>query len=62
MVVNFAFSLTAFANVYYYRLDDGYFRMYYTGEGSNGETAIGVAKSLDMKNWEREQATLSFSF
>lgn len=36
--------------------------MYYTGEGSTGETAIGVAKSLDMKTWEREQAALSFSF
>ncbi|KAL3797379.1 hypothetical protein HJC23_010505 [Cyclotella cryptica] len=43
------------------RLDDGYFRMYYTGEGSDGETAIGVAKSVDMHNWEREQAGLVFS-
>jgi hypothetical protein len=35
--------------------------MYYTGEGSDGSTAIGVAKSLDMRNWEREQATLLIS-
>ncbi|KAL3763152.1 hypothetical protein ACHAW5_004655 [Stephanodiscus triporus] len=37
------------------RLDDGYFRMYYTGEGSDGRTAIGVARSVDMKVWERER-------
>merc|ERR1719296_196253 len=44
------------------RLDDGFFRMYYTGEGPDGETAIGVAKSVDLLNWEREQATVSFAF
>jgi hypothetical protein len=31
------------------RLDDGYFRMYYTGEGADGRTAIGVARSADMR-------------
>ena len=36
--------------------------MYYTGECANGETAIGVAKSLDLVNWEREQAGVSFAF
>lgn len=44
------------------RLDDGYFRMYYTGESLNGDTAIGVMKSLDGKSWEREQAEVSFAF
>lgn len=44
------------------RLDDGYFRMYYTGEGSNGDTAIGVMKSSDLKTWEREQAEVTFAF
>eukprot|EP00584_Thalassiosira_punctigera_P005064 CAMPEP_0172533558 /NCGR_PEP_ID=MMETSP1067-20121228/6216_1 /TAXON_ID=265564 ORGANISM="Thalassiosira punctigera, Strain Tpunct2005C2" /NCGR_SAMPLE_ID=MMETSP1067 /ASSEMBLY_ACC=CAM_ASM_000444 /LENGTH=445 /DNA_ID=CAMNT_0013318211 /DNA_START=149 /DNA_END=1483 /DNA_ORIENTATION=- len=33
------------------RLDDGFFRMYYTGEGSDGNTAIGVAKSVDLSSW-----------
>lgn len=37
------------------RLDDGFFRMYYTGENTDGQTAIGVAKSADLLNWEREQ-------
>ncbi|KAL9179446.1 hypothetical protein ACHAXT_008736 [Thalassiosira profunda] len=44
------------------RLDDGFFRMYYTGEGSDGQTAIGVAKSVDLKSWDREQAEVSFAF
>merc|ERR1712194_667994 len=43
------------------RLDDGFFRMYYTGENSDGQTAIGVAKSVDLLNWEREQAEIKFS-
>lgn len=43
------------------RLNDGFFRMYYTGEGSDGQTAIGVAKSVDLLNWEREQAGVQFS-
>ena len=36
------------------QLDDGYFHMYYTGKGSDGRTAIGVARSKDMMVWERE--------
>lgn len=44
------------------RLDDGFFRMYYTGEGPDGETAIGVAKSVDLLNWQREQAEVKFAF
>lgn len=44
------------------RLDDGFFRMYYTGESESGETAIGVAKTLDLSSWVREQAELSFAF
>ena len=37
------------------RLDDGTFRMYYTGENDTGQTAIGVARSMDMKIWNRER-------
>lgn len=45
------------------RLDDGSMRMYYTGESMDGSTAIGVAKSVDLLNWEREQAGVStFAF
>jgi len=35
--------------------------MYYTGEGQNGDTAIGVAKSVgDLLHWNREQAGMAF--
>lgn len=44
------------------RLDDGYYRMYYTGEGADGQTAIGVSKSVDLSSWAREQAEVSFAF
>ncbi|KAL7532882.1 hypothetical protein ACHAXR_004912 [Thalassiosira sp. AJA248-18] len=44
------------------RLDDGFFRMYYTGEGADGQTAIGVAKSVDLSSWAREQAEVAFAF
>lgn len=44
------------------RLDDGFFRMYYTGEGSDGVTAIGVSKSVDLLSWQREQAEVTFAF
>ena len=37
------------------RLDDGTYRMYYTGEGMDGSTAIGVARSMDLKTWNRER-------
>jgi hypothetical protein len=44
------------------RLDDGTSRMYYTGQGADGSTAIGVAKlSGPGAGWVREQATISFS-
>ena len=44
------------------RLDDGTTRMYYTGQGADGNTAIGVAKcGEDLTKWTREQATFSFS-
>ena len=43
------------------RLDDGY-RMYYTGEGLDGQTAIGAMKSVNLKSWDREQAEVSFAF
>jgi hypothetical protein len=46
------------------RIDDGSLRMYYTGQGSDGKTRIGVAK-LSPGNapngWVREQATITFS-
>jgi hypothetical protein len=36
--------------------------MYYTGQGENGSTAIGVAKASDnVFQYTREQATVSFS-
>ena len=44
------------------RLDDGFFRMYYTGESESGETAIGVAKTLNLSSWMREQAEVTFAF
>jgi hypothetical protein len=37
------------------RLDDGTYRMYYTGEGMDGSTAIGVARSMDLQIWNRER-------
>ena len=45
------------------RLDDGSMRMYYTGQGADGSTAIGVARvenAADMTKWVREQAEFSF--
>lgn len=43
-------------------MDDGSQRMYYTGQGADGSTAIGVAKlSTDSNEWEREQATITFA-
>lgn len=45
-------------------MDDGTERMYYTGQGADGSTAIGVAK-LSLENgkwsWTREQASFSLS-
>ena len=44
-------------------MDDGSQRMYYTGQGSDGSTAIGVAK-LEMPSsheWVREQASIVFA-
>ena len=40
---------------------DGSFRMYYTGQGKGGTTAIGVAKLSETKEWIREQATVTFA-
>lgn len=45
------------------RIDDGSLRMYYTGQGTDGSTAIGVAKLMPGSasgQWTREQATISF--
>jgi hypothetical protein len=45
-------------------MDDGSLRMYYTGQGEDGSTAIGVAKLEDGEeatNWQREQATFLFA-
>lgn len=45
-------------------MDDGTERMYYTGQGADGSTSIGVAK-LSNENekltWVREQASFSLS-
>jgi hypothetical protein len=46
------------------RLDDGSMRMYYTGQGADGSTSIGVAKVASgepMTQWAREQAEFAFS-
>jgi hypothetical protein len=46
------------------RLDDGTIRMYYTGQGADGSTAIGVAKSSSYETnaaWVREQASITFA-
>ena len=44
------------------RMDDGNMRLYYTGQGLNGSTAIGVAKlNAATGLWEREQATVTFA-
>lgn len=42
------------------RMDDGTERMYYTGQGKGGSTAIGVAKLSPEREWVREQATVAF--
>ena len=44
-------------------MDDGFLRMYYTGQNAEGETAIGVAK-MNASNegemvWERELANFA---
>ena len=45
-----------------YRMDDGSQRMYYTGQGVDGSTAIGVARlDIDSTSWVREQATITFA-
>jgi len=44
------------------RLDDGSMRMYYTGQGADGSTAIGVAMvppGGSIYDWKREQAQIS---
>lgn len=43
------------------RMDDGTQRMYYTGQGPGGSTAIGVAKLSDSNQFVREQATVTFA-
>lgn len=43
-------------------MDDGSMRMYYTGQGLDGSTAIGVAKNdAAAGEWVREQATFTFA-
>ena len=44
-------------------MDDGSMRMYYVGQGSDGSTAVGVAKyGADASNgWVREQASIVFA-
>ena len=47
------------------RLDDGSVRMYYTGQGAEGHTSIGIAKADGAEgakaNFHREQASFSFA-
>lgn len=41
-------------------MDDGSLRMYYTGQRTDGSTAVGVAKlALGATTWAREQAVFS---
>lgn len=43
-------------------MDDGSQRMYYTGQGKGGATAVGVAKlDMDANTWVRERATIVFA-
>jgi hypothetical protein len=43
-------------------MDDGSQRMYYTGQGPDGSTAIGVAKcEFGSTEWLPEQASIVFS-
>ena len=44
-----------------HRMDDGTLRIYYTGQGADGKTAIGVARKKEDGSWEREQANLTFA-
>ena len=45
-----------------FRMDDGSLRMYYTGQGTDGSTAVGVAKlAFGAAEWEREQAAFTFA-
>ena len=45
-----------------HRMDDGSQRMYYTGQGKGGATAVGVAKlDMDANTWVRERATIVFA-
>ena len=63
-VVLFSVRLLICVTILFCRLDDGTCRMYYTGQGSDGSTAIGVAKLSVVDGpaeWVREQAKLSFS-
>lgn len=43
------------------RMDDGSIRMYYTGQGEDGSTAIGAAKTDENGVFVREQATFTFA-
>jgi hypothetical protein len=58
------FKLTPHAFIFVCsRMDDGSERMYYTGQGSDGSTSIGVAKlpfGAGPNAWVREQATFAF--
>ena len=59
-----ALVLLSYTNIFFCAssMDDGSERMYYTGQGPDGSTAIGVAKlNLDETEWVREQATIVFA-
>ena len=62
---NSCFGLGCLRFLYFFcRLDDGTIRMYYTGQGVDGSTAIGVAqlRSYDSNAvWVREQASITFA-
>ena len=54
-------KLTQITMHLFIRMDDGTQRMYYTGQGPGGSTAIGVAKLSGADQFVREQATVTFA-
>lgn len=61
---NDAWDVAGVGSPHILRLDDGSMRMYYTGQGEDGSTAIGVARlssGADLTKWAREQAEIAFS-
>jgi len=57
-----AFDCDGVGSPHILRLDDGSQRMYYTGQGPDGSTTVGIAKcELGSTKWVPEQASIVFS-